>query len=339
MIFIFIPFELLLLLIFCLFVLGNSLYNSFLDALPSLLMAVGVVVFSILMIFMVRYFINKRRRCKLMYILGEIIVCLGLSVGVIVIGEIMSLDNCERLFVWFGTSPDMRILSYLGILSLLSFIFFVVAYLIPFDLISNIILILPIILPFLIYAKCLPISVDSYSDYVKTDFKSEETPLEFVITKDTPIYYPDVWKGNPLFPAISSTKYTIHEFQKGEIVYSPYRTDPDYELKPGGRITVSNGELSGIISTDDIVVVSEPQYKYEMQLRVPEADVYKARLINNKFYQKTDEVIGTVSISDFPNGILTVMQSENGFLRVVLPDGSIGYISVNDVKIKKTPLS
>lgn len=260
----FIPLGLIFILIFCGVGLAAEAIKSFVDALPFILAAIVVTVVLYGIHRLIAVFKSKRPRCRFLYSIGEVVMILSSTFGIIAFAGPTYIDRCGRWFTWFGDGLEAQIITYMCVVIIISSVVMIVAFFIPSNAISNILLLLPIILPFAIYCNSLTVSAESYSDYITTCFTSEDTLAEYEVEKDTKIYYPDIMKGDNLLPALSPIKYTSEEFKEGEIVYAIYVSGQVENFEKGSYIVVSNGSIGGMVSVDDLKDVSEPQYTYVM---------------------------------------------------------------------------
>lgn len=91
---------------------------------------------------------------------------------------------------------------------------------------------------------------------------------------------------------------------------------------------------------DDLKDVAEPQYRYEMTLSADESEIYEAVKVlqNLEIYEKGDAIVGTLKKDEVPDGKLLVTGGDDGYLEIKLEDGSLGYISRDDVEVVRTPL-
>lgn len=334
----FVPMSLIFILLFCGLGLAAEAINSFLDALPFILAAllVSAVLFAIHC--MVRRFREKRKNA--LYSVSEAVMVLSVTLGIFAFAGPTYIDRCGRFFTWFGDGVEMQILTYIGIVLVFSAVAMILAFLIRSKAISCILLLLPIALPFAIYAYSLSVGAESYSDYVTTYFTPEDFLPEYRVTKDTPIYYPDILKGESPLPALLPVKYTTEEFQEGEIVYAVYGAAKEDSV----YLTVSNGTLGGLVAVEDLEAVETPQYAYEIRTVSEECAVYKANAYTVTYnfpvegfytiWSRTDEVIATLGEGE----VLAVTDPEDGFLRILLSDGREGYLSRDDVAVVRTPL-
>lgn len=337
----FIPLGVILLLIFCAFGLARELVRGFLEALPVGIAAVIIIVVLFGVYYMVAVFKSKRPQCRTLYSLGMWMMILSSTFGVFAFAGPTSLDRCGRWFTWFGDNIEAQLLTYICAVILIGTALMIIAFLIPINGVSNLILLVPIILPFAIYFNAMSVSAQSYSDFVTTDFTSEDTLTEYEVVRDTKIYYPTIWKGGPSIPEFSPVKYTPKKFEAGEIVYAVYSSRSIADSEKGSYIIVSNGTMGGQVLVDNLKDVAEPHYRYEMILSTEQAEVYEAVKVfsNFEFYEKGDAIVGTLAKDDVPEGILKVVGGDDGYLRVKMEDGSLGYISCDDVEVVRTPLT
>ena len=336
----FIPLGFILLLIFCGIGLARELIRGFLEALPVGIAAVIIIAVLIGIYCMVAMFKRKRPKCRALYSLGMWIMILSTTFGVFAFAGPTSLDRCGRWFTWFGDSIEAQLLTYICAVILIGTALMIIAFLIPIDGVSNLILLAPIILPVVIYFNAMSVSAQSYSDFVTTDFTSEDTLTEYEVVRDTKIYYPTIWKGSPSLPEFSPVKYTPKEFKVGEIVYAVYSSNSIANSEEGSYVIVSNGTIGGKVLVDDLKDVAEPQYRYKMTLSADESEIYEAVKVlqNLEIYEKGDAIVGTLKKDEVPDGKLLVTGGDDGYLEIKLEDGSLGYISRDDVEVVRTPL-
>ena len=337
----FIPLGFILLLIFCALGLARDLIRGFLEALPVGIAAIVIIAVLFLIYCMVAVFKANRPKCSVLYSIGMWIMILSSRLGVFAFAGPTSLDRCERWFTWFGNNIEAQLLTYICTVILIGTALMIISFLIPSNLISNIILLVPIILPFAIYCNAMFVSTQSYSDFVTTDFTSEDTLTEYEVVRDTKIYYPTLWRGSPSLPEFSPIKYAPKQFEAGETVYAIYDSGSIENFEEGSYIIVSNGTIGGKVLVDDLKDVAEPQYRYEMILSTEQAEVYEAvRVLSNlEIYEKGDAIVGTLAKDEVPDGILDVVGGDDGYLRIKMEDGSLGYISCDDVEVVRTPLT
>ena len=337
----FIPLGFILLLIFLSLGLAREAIRSLLEALPIWIAAIVIIAVLIAIYCMVSRFKAKRPKCRVAYSIGLWIMILSSTFGVFAFAGPTWLDRCGRWFTWFGDGIEIQILTYICAVILLGAAAMLVAFLVPSDYLSNIILLIPIMLPFIIYFNALSVTTQSYSDFITTDFTSADILTEYEVVRDTPIYYPTIWKGSPSLPEFSPIKYTPKELKSGEIVYAVYSSGSIENFKKGGYIIVSNGTIGGKVLVDDLKDVAEPQYRYEIVLSTEQAEVYEAVkvLSSLEIYEKGDAIIGTLTKDIVPDGILNVLGGDDGYLKIKMSDGSLGYISCNDVAVLRMPLA
>lgn len=341
----FIPLGVIFLLIFCSIGLAAEAIKSFMDALPYIIAAIVVTAILLGIHYIITVFKSKRPKCGILYSISEWVMILSSTFGLFAFAGPTWLDRCGRWFTWFGNGIDAQILTYISIVIILSTIIMVAAFFIPSNIVTNIILLLPIALPFCIYFNSLSVSTQSYSDFITTDFTCEDTLSEYEVVRDTKIYYPDIWKGDAPIPALSPIKYTSKEFKAGEIVYAIYASGSIENFEEGSYIIVSNGTIGGQILVDDLKDVAKPQYTYKIRTVSEESPVYKAdvRTITHNYpvegsyqiWDRTEEVIDKIE----KNTEVIVTNSDDGFLRIKLSDGAEGYISCNDVEVVRIPLT
>ncbi len=337
----FIPLGFIFLLIFCALGLARELIRGFLEALPIWIAAIIVIAVLFLIYCMVSGFRARRPRCRILYSLGLWIMILSTTFGLFAFAGPTWLDRCGRWFTWFGDSVEIQMLIYVCAVILLGAAAMILAFLIPSNLISNIILLVPIILPFVIYFNAMSVSTQSYSDYITTDFTSEDTLIEYQVVRDTKIYYPTLWKGSPSLPEFSPIKYAPKQFKAGETVYAMYNSGSIETFEEGSYIIVSNGTIGGKVLVDDLEDVAVPQYRYEMTLATEQSEVYEAVKIlpNYEIYEKGDNIVGVITKDNLSDGKLVVTGGDDGYLEIELEDGTLGYISRNDVEVVRTPLA
>lgn len=337
----FIPLGFILLLIFLSLGLAREAIRGLLETLPIWIAAIVIIAALFAIYCMVAKFKSKRPKCRAMYTFSLWIMILSSTFGVFAFAGPTWLDRCGRWFTWFGDSVEIQMLIYVCAVILLGAAAMILAFLIPSNLVSNIILLVPIILPFAIYFNAMSVSAQSYSDFVTTDFTSEDTLTEYEVVRDTKIYYPTIWKGSPSLPEFSPVKYTPEKFEAGEIVYAVYSSSSIADLAQGSYVIVSNGTIGGKVLVDDLKDVAEPQYRYEIILSVEQAEVYEAvRVLTTlEIYEKGDAIVGTLAKDEVPDGILDVVGGDDGYLRIKLEDESLGYISCDDVEVVRTPLT
>lgn len=337
----FIPLGFILLLIFCGIGLARELIRGFLEALPVGIAVVIIIAVLIGIYCMVAVFKRNRPKCRALYSFGMWIMILSTTFGVFAFAGPTSLDRCGRWFTWFGDSIEVQLLTYICAVILIGTALMIIAFLIPINRVSNLILLVPIILPFAIYYNAMSVSAQSYSDFVTTDFTSEDTLTEYEVVRDTKIYYPTIWKGSPSIPEFSPVKYTPKKFKAGEIVYAVYSSSSIADFEEGSYVIISNGTIGGKVLVDDLKDVAEPQYRYEIILSAEQAEVYEAvRVLTTlEIYEKGDAIVGTLAKEEVPDGILDVVGGDDGYLRIKLEDGLLGYISCNDVEVMRTPLT
>lgn len=337
----FIPLGFILLLIFLSLGLAREAIRGLLETLP--IWIAGIVIIAVLFAIycMVARFKTKRPKCRAMYTLGLWIMILSSTFGVFAFAGPTWLDRCGRWFTWFGDEIEIQMLTYVCAVILLGSAAMIVAFLIPSNLISNIILFIPIILPFMIYFNAMSVSTQSYSDFITTDFTSEDTLTEYEVVRDTKIYYPTIWKGSPSLPEFSPIKYAPKQFNAGETVYAVYSSGSIENFEEGSYVIVSNGTIGGKVLVDDLKDVAEPQYRYDIILSTEQAEVYEVVkvLSNLEIYEKGDTIVGTLTKDVVPGGILNVVGGDDGYLKIKLEDGSLGYISRSDVAVMRTPLA
>ena len=340
----FVPLGLILLLIFCSIGLARESIRGFLEALPVGIAAIVIIAVLFAIYCMVNIFKAKRPKCRTLYLIGIWIMILSSTIGVFAFAGPTGLDRCKRWFTWFGDGIEAQLLTYICIVILLGAAIMIIAFLIPSDLISNITLLIPILLPFAIYFNAMTVSTQSYSNFITTDFTSEDVLTEYEVVRDTKIYYPTIWKGSPSLPEFLPIKYTPKQFEAGEIVYAVYNSGSIENLEKGSYIIVSNGTIGGQILVDDLKDIAESQYVYKVQTVSEENPVYKADVdtITYNFpvegsyqiWNRTNEVVGRIEKKEE----ITVTASDDGFLRIKLPDGTEGYISRSDVEVVRIPL-
>lgn len=337
----FIPLGFILLLIFCAVGLAREFVRGFLEALPVGIAAVIIIAVLFGVYCMVSVFRSKRPRCRALYSLGMWIMILSSTFGVFAFAGPTSLDRCGRWFTWFGDNIEAQLLTYICAVILIGTALMIIAFLIPINRVSNLILLVPIVLPFAIYFNAMSVSAKSYSDFVTTNFTSEDTLTEYEVVRDTRIYYPTIWKGSPSIPEFSPIKYSPKKFEAGEIVYAVYSSSSIADLAQGSYVIVSNGKIGGKVLVDDLKDVAEPQYRYEMILSAEQAEVYEAVKVlkNYEIYEKGDAVVRTLAKDEVPEGILDVVGEDDGYLEIKMEDGSLGYISCDDVEVVRTPLT
>lgn len=126
----------------------------------------------------------------------------------------------------------------------------------------------------------------------------------------------------------------------GEIVYAVYSSNSIANSEEGSYVIVSNGTIGGKVLVDDLKDVAEPQYRYEMTLSADESEIYEAVKVlqNLEIYEKGDAIVGTLKKDEVPDGKLLVTGGDDGYLEIKLEDGSLGYISRDDVEVVRTPL-
>lgn len=342
MIIFFIPLSVILLLILAGVALARELINSFLEMLPIAISVVALFVVLWGIYRMVSRFKRGNPECRAMYSLGTWIMILSTTVGIFAFAGPTSLDRCGRWFTWFGDSVEVQLLTYVCAVILIGSALMTIAYLIPINWVSNLILLVPIILPFAIYINAISVSARSYSDFVTTDFTSEETLTEYEVVRDTPIYYPNIiLKGSPSIPVFLPVKYTPEKFEAGEIVYAVYSSGSIADSEEGSYVIVSNGTIGGKVLVDDLKDVAEPQYCYEITLSAEQSEIYEAVKVlqSLEIYEKGDAIVGTLTKDDVPDGKLSVTGGDDGYLEIELEDGSLGYILRSDVEVVRIPLA
>ena len=186
----FIPLGIILLLIFCAVGLASELIRDFLEALPVWIAAIIIIVVLFLIYCMVSGFRVKRPKCRTLYSIGLWVMILSSTFGVLLFSGPTSLDRGARWFTWFGDSIEIQLLTYVCAVILIGAAAMILAFLIQSNLISNIILLAPIILPVAIYFNAMFVSTQSYSDFITTDFTSEDTLTEYEVVRDTKIIRP-----------------------------------------------------------------------------------------------------------------------------------------------------
>ena len=337
----FIPLGFILLLIFLSLGLAREAIRGLLETLPIWIAAIVIIAALFAIHCMVANFKSKRPKCRAMYTFSLWIMILSSTFGVFAFAGPTWLDRCGRWFTWFGDSVEIQMLIYVCAVILLGAAAIILAFLIPSNLVSNIILLVPIILPFAIYFNAMSVSTQSYSDYITTDFTSEDTLIEYQVVRDTKIYYPTIWKGSPSLPEFSPIKYAPKQFKAGETVYAMYDSGSIENFEEGSYIIVSNGTIGGKVLVDDLKDVSEPQYRYDIILSTEQAEVYEAVKVlqNLEIYEKGDTIVGMLTKDVVPGGILNVVGGDDGYLKIKLEDGSLGYISRSDVAVMRTPLA
>ncbi|HIT59453.1 MAG TPA: hypothetical protein IAC39_07075 [Candidatus Faeciplasma pullistercoris] len=337
----FIPLGFILLLIFLSLGLAREAIRGLLETLPIWIAAIVIIAVLFAIYRMVTIFKEKRPKCRATFTLGLWIMILSSTFGVFAFAGPTWLDRCGRWFTWFGDEIEIQMLTYVCAVILLGAAAMIIAFLIPSNLVSNIILLIPIMLPFAIYFNAMSVSTQSYSDFVTTDFTSEDTLTEYEVVRDTKIYYPTIWKGSPSLPEFSPIKYAPKQFNAGETVYAVYGSGSIKTFEEGSYVIVSNGTIGGKVLVDDLKDVAEPQYRYEIILSTEQAEVYEAVkvLSNLEIYEKGDAIVGTLTKDVVPGGILNVVGGDDGYLKIKLEDGSLGYISCNDVAVVRTPLA
>ena len=333
----FVPMSLILMLLFCGLGLAVEAIGSFLDALPFILAALLVSAALFAIHCMARKFREKRKTA--LYSVSEAVLVLSVTLGIFAFAGPTYIDRCGRFFTWLGDGFEMQLLTYIGIVLVFSAVAMILAFLIRSKAISSILLLLPIALPFAMYAYALSACSKSYSDYVTTCFTAENPLPEYRVTKDTPIYYPDILKGESPLPALLPVKYTTEEFPEGEIVYAVYGPAGEEDA----YLPVSNGTQGGLVAVEDLEAVETPQYAYEIRTVSEACPVYKANAYTVSYnfpmegrytiWSRTDEVIATLGAGE----TLTVTDSEEECLRIRLPDGREGYLSRDGVAVVRTP--
>lgn len=334
----FIPLSLILLLIFCGVAFAREVIRGFLDTLPIWIAAIVIIAVLFAIFCMTGVFKEKRPKCRTFYSIGMLIMILSSTIGIFAYAGPTWLDRCGRWFTWFGDGVERQLLIYICAVILIGAAFMIIAFLIPSNWISNIILLIPILLPFVLYYNALAVCSQSYSDYVTTDFVSEDTLTEYKVIRDTKIYYPSIWKNHPSLPELFPIKYAPEKFEAGEIVYAVY-SSPISESAKGNYMIVSNGTIGGKVLVDDLERVEEPQYKYEIHLATEQSDLYEAVKIYKEMLGKGDDIIGVITKDSIPDGKLYVTGGDDGYLRIKLEDGSQGYISCGDVEVVRIPLT
>lgn len=339
MIIFFIPLSVILLLILAGVALARELINSFLEMLPIAIAVVALFVVLWGIYRMVSRFKRGNPECRAMYSLGIWIMILSTTVGLLAFIGPIELDRCGRWFTWFGDSVEVQLLTYVCAVILIGSALMTIAYLIPINWVSNLILLVPIILPFAIYINAISVSARSYSDFVTTDFTSEDTLTEYEVVRDTKIYYPSV--KDLLIPMFLPVKYTPEKFEAGEIVYAVYSSGSIADSEEGSYVIVSNGTIGGKVLVDDLKDVAEPQYCYEITLSAEQSEIYEAVKVlqSLEIYEKGDAIVGTLTKDDVPDGKLSVTGGDDGYLEIELEDGSLGYILRSDVEVVRIPLA
>lgn len=336
----FIPLGFILLLIFLSLGLAREAIRGLLETLPIWIAAIVIIAALFAIHCMVAKFKSKRPKCRAMYTFSLWIMILSSTFGVFAFAGPTWLDRCGRWFTWFGNNIEAQLLTYICAVILIGTALMIVAFLIPIDGVSNLILLAPIVLPVAIYFNAMAVSAQSYSDFVTTDFTSEDMLTEYEVVRDTKIYYPTLWRGSPSLPEFSPVKYTPEKFEAGEIVYTVYSSGLIVDAKGDKYVIVSNGTIGGKVLIDDLKDVATPQYRYEISLLAEQAEVYEAVKIfsNLEIYERGEEVVGAITKDELPDGKLIVTGGDDGYLEIKLKDGSLGFISRSDVEVVRTPL-
>ena len=327
--------------------LGISIqaFDFFIDAIPTLLVSLIVILLILAIHRLISFF--RQERYSFLYWVDEAVMLLSIIPGIGIFMEFTDIDRCCRWFSWFDEGTDIRFLTYTIIVLAFSTAMMTIGFFLPSKILSHIILFLPIIFPFCIYIVGMPICAKSYSDYITTNFTSESILVEYQVTEDSRIYYPSRRKDEQiwLFPSLLSSKYSNAEFKEGEIVYLLESKPLDFYKSAGYTyVNVSNGTIGGVIEIDNLQSVSTPQYTYKIQTIANQSSVYKADIHTMsgtlQSWHRTDEVIENLP----QNTILTVTHSSNysptddGYLRILLPDGTGGFISRDNVSVVRTPI-
>lgn len=349
MIVLFIPLGFFFLLLFCGIAFAMEVIHSFIDAIPFILASILV---SIIVLGIHRIVCAFRiKRPNLLYSVSEFVMIFSITVGIIAFAGPLNLDRCHRWLSWFGDSLAIQLLTYIGMVILTNLVFVTIAYVMPARIISSFVLLIPIAFPFMIYVNSISVCTKSYSDYVTTHFTSMESIQEYRIVEDSRIYYPDIFKGEALFPAFVPYKYSTEKFSEGDIVYTVYNSAEYYEENGYTYITVSDGTKGGMIKIANIEKVDAPQYQYILQTRSDDCTLYKADsyVINYNFptkgsyttWSKSDEVLTTLpagqALTLSTDGV-DEMDSADIYLRIQLCDGTQGYIAREDIAVIRMPL-
>lgn len=349
MVVLFIPLSVIFLFLFCGIAFAMEVIHSFMDVLPFILAAiiVSVIVLGIHFIFCA----FRSKRPNSLYSVSEFVMIFSITVGIIAFTGLLNLDRCHRWLSWFGEGLAVQILTYIGIVILSNLVFATIAYVMPAKIISSFVLLIPIAFPFVIYASSISVCTKSYSDYVTTHFTSMEAIQEYKIIKDSKIYYPDIFKGDALFPALLPYKYSTEVFLEGDIVYTVYNSVEYYEENGYTYITVSDGTKGGLVEINDLEKVDTPQYQYILETSTDGCPLYKAdsSIINFNFptkgsytiWSKSDEILATLpagqALTLVTDGV-DEKDSTDIYLRIQLDDGTQGYIERENIAIVRAPL-
>lgn len=146
MVIFYIPLGLILIFILCGIGLATEAIKSFMDALPIILIAILITIILFAIHRMIRAF--QAKRYNVLYLIGEVILILSTTLGLFIYAGPTYIDHCKRWFTWFGDGLGVQILTYMGVVIIFSMVIMVIAFLIPSRVISSILLLLPIVLPF-----------------------------------------------------------------------------------------------------------------------------------------------------------------------------------------------
>lgn len=332
---IFVPFSVILLLLFCGAGLATEAINSFLDVVPYLLAAVSVSAIVYGVHRLLKFYRSKRP--SPFYTVSEAALILSIIPGVIAFAGPTSIDRCCQWFTWFGNSIEAQILTYIGCMIVSVLLLTTIAFFVPVKIGRNILLLVPVAVPFLIYFGSLPVVADSYSAYISTEIEIDEPVQEYRVTKETKVYYPDIWKGDDCLPALSPLKYSKDVFEEGEVVYAVYSSPVPSDKNSESFVTVSNGTTGGLVALADLEWLEETQYTYELRTK-EESSVYEEKKFGTlDFYYNGEMVIGTIPRGEVLTVLGNSMTSSDPYLRVAYNGGG-GYVPRACVEVVRTPV-
>lgn len=333
---IFVPFSVILILLFCGVGLATEAIKSFLDVFPYFLAAaiISIIVYAFHKLLKL-YRVKKPSR---MYSVCETVTIMAVLPGVVAFAGPTYIDHCKRWFTWFGDSLEVQILTYIGCVLLSGFLCATMAFLVPVKAARTIILFIPIVVPILIYLNSLSVTSTSYSNYVTTEIETEGNVQEYRVVKETKIFYPDIIKGDSHIPALSPIKYTKDVFKEGEIVYAVYNAPVPSDKNQETYITVSNGSIGGLVALANLEWLENPEYTYEIRAK-EESPIYEEiQFGTSDYYYNGITIIGSVPQEE----VLTVLKgslvSSEPYLRVAY-NGAGGYISRNCVEVVRIPVN
>lgn len=306
-------------------------WNSFVEALPVLLIALAVVaVFS----FFIRSLYRKTKNS--LYVFDALSMPLLTCILGLMMMDVVFLDRCERLFRWPGFSMELTILFPFLIIAAAYLLIVVISAFVPF---RSVLLVLVHLVPVAVFLYCSAVATQSWSDFFVSQVENVQSLQEYVITEKTTAYYPGArWENR--YPSLSPLKYTGSSFAEGEIVI--LLGDLDGDTWGEDYIAVSDGTRAAVVEKDHLHPCAENQYTYAMTVVKDRdiVDVYDAveethisALDNEPFtlVKPGETIIGTLS------GGETIQVLDMGYDMVqILYQGAPAYINRLDLCLVRT---